>query len=101
MCIECRKTFSLSKMGFQVVESHEESVKHVRITTASTNQPIVVTYFSNRENQTSTELLPVSSEKLFVFLPASATTASANNVRPATPFSQFAVQNDGTKSVIL
>ena len=61
-----QKGISLSNMGCQAVKSQEKSAKHVRITTASTNQPTVMTCFSNKENQTSTELLPVSSEKLFV-----------------------------------
>ena len=52
-------------MGCQAIKSHEKSAKYVRVTTASTNQPTVMTYFSNKENQTSTELLPVSAEKLF------------------------------------
>ena len=101
MCIKHRKTFSLSNMGSQAVKSHEKSAKHVRITTASTNQPTVMTYFSNEENQTSTELLPVSTEKLFVSLSASVTTASSSNAGSVTPFSQFAVPNDVTKSEIL
>ena len=91
LCIKCRKTFSLSNMGCQAVKSHEKSVKHVRITTVSTNQPAVTTYFSNKENQTLTELLPVSAEKLFVSSPASVIIASSSNARPVTPFSQFAV----------
>ena len=70
MCIKCRKTFSLSNMGCQAVKSHEKSVKHVRITKASTNQPTVMTYFSIKESQTSAELLPVSTEKLFMSSPA-------------------------------
>ena len=94
MSIKCRKTFSLRNICCQTVKSHEKSAKHVRITTASTNQPIVMVYFSNKENQTLTELLPVSAEKLFVSSPASAITASSSNARPVTPFSQFAVQND-------
>ena len=65
MCIKFRNTFSLSNMGWQAIKSHEKSAKYVRVTTASTNQPTVMTYFSNKENQTSTELLPVSAEKLF------------------------------------
>ena len=101
MCVKCRRTFSLSNMGCQAVKSHEKSAKHVRITTASTNQPTVKTYFSNKENQTSAELLPISAEKLFVPSPASITTGSSSNARPVTPFSQFAVQNDVTKSEIL
>ena len=60
MSIKCRKSFSLSNMGCEAIKSHEKSVKHVRITAASTNQPTVMTYFSNKENQTSTELWPVS-----------------------------------------
>ena len=55
------------------------------------NQPTVMTYFSNKENQTLTELSPVSVKKLFVPPPASVTTASSINARPVTPFSQFAV----------
>ena len=60
-----------------------------------------MTYFSNKENQTSTELLLVSAEKLLVSSPASVTTASSSNTRPVTCFSQFAVQNNVTKSEIL
>ena len=88
-------------MGCQAVKSHKKSAKHVRITTVSTNQLTVMTYCGNNENQTLTELLRVSSEKLFVFSSASVTTASCSNARPLTPFSQFAVQNDVTKSEIL
>ena len=88
-------------MGCQAIKSHEKSAKHVRITLTSTNQPTVLTYFSYKENQTSTKLLPVSAEKLFVSPPVSVTTASSSNARPVTPFSQFAVQNDVTKSEIL
>ena len=47
MCIKCRMTFSLSNMSCQ-------AVKHVTITTASTNQATVFTYFFKKENQTST-----------------------------------------------
>ena len=101
MCIKFRNTFSLSNMGCQAIKSHEKSAKYVRVTTASTNQPTVMTYFSNKENQTSTELLPVSAEKLFWSSPASATIASSKNARPATHFSQFAAQNDVTKSETL
>ena len=85
----------------KAIKSHEESAKHVRITTASTNQPTVMTYFINKENQTSTELLPVSAEKLLVSSPASVTTTSSSNARPVTPFSQFAVENEVTESEIL
>ena len=56
-------TFSLSNMGCQAVKSHEKSTKHVRIITASTNQPS----------------------------PASVITASCSDARHVTPFSQFAV----------
>ena len=51
MCIKCRKIFSLSNMGCQAVKSHEKSAKHVRNTTASTNQPTVMTYFSNKKTR--------------------------------------------------
>ena len=60
-----------------------------------------MTFFSNKENQTSTELLPVSTERLFVSSVAPVSTASSGNARPVTPCSQFAVQNDATKSEIL
>ena len=54
-----------------------------------TNQPPVMTYFSNKDNQASTELLPVSAKKLFVPSSASVTTTSSSNGRPLIPFSQF------------
>ena len=76
MRIRCRKRFSLSNVGCQAVKSHEKSAKLVRITTVWTNQPTVMTYFSNKENHTSTELLPVSAKELFVSSPASVITAS-------------------------
>ena len=56
-----------------------------------TNQPPVMTYFSNKDNQASTELLPVSAEKLFVPSSASVTTTSSSNARSLIPFSQFTV----------
>lgn len=48
MSIKCRKIFSLSNMGFQAVKSQEKSAKYVRITRVSTNQPTVMTFFSNK-----------------------------------------------------
>ena len=56
-----------------------------------TNQPPVMTYFSNKDNQASTELLPVSAKKLFVPSSASVTTTSSSNARSLIPFSQFTV----------
>ena len=56
-----------------------------------TNQPPVLTYFSNKDNQASTELLPVSAKKLFVPSSASVTTTSSSNARSLIPFSQFTV----------
>ena len=56
-------TFSLSNMGCQAVKSHEKSTKHVRIITASTNQPS----------------------------PASVITAFSSDARHVTPLFQFAV----------
>ena len=54
-----------------------------------TNQPPVMTYFSNKDNQVSTELLPVSAKKLFAPSSASVTTTSSSNGRSLIPFSQF------------
>lgn len=95
MFIKCRKTSSLSNIGCQTIKSHGKSDKHVRITTASTNQSAVMTYCSNDESQSSAELLLVSSEILKEF------STSSSGERPVTPFPQFAVQNDITKSDIL
>ena len=62
-----------------MVENNEKkSAKRVRIRKASTNQPIIMTYFSNKENHASIKPLLVSSEKLYVASPTSVTTASSS-----------------------
>ena len=66
-------------MGCRVVETHKKkSAKRVRIIKASTNQPVIMTYFSNKGNHISVKPLIVSSEKLYVTSPTSVTTASSS-----------------------